>query len=53
MKWFGALVVVAYTWVAFTGWEPFSKEERGQVPSDARRGPRSIFLWTSGFHGGK
>jgi hypothetical protein len=54
MKYFGGLVVLAYAAVAFSGWEPFTNEERGKVaPGDVRRGPNGVFIWTGGFHGGK
>ncbi|WP_224242299.1 hypothetical protein [Hyalangium gracile] len=53
MKFFGGLVVLAYAFMAFTGWEPFATEERGKVPDDVRRGPGGVLLWTGGFQGGK
>lgn len=53
MKFFGGLVVLAYAAMTFSGWEPFTTEERGKVPDDVRRGPGGVLLWTSGFQGGK
>lgn len=53
MKWFGGLVVLAYAAAAFTGWAPFSDEDRGKVPENVRRGPGGVLLWTGGFMGGK
>jgi hypothetical protein len=54
MKYFGGLVVLLYGAVALSGWEPFTKEERGKVPGDARRtGPNGVFIWAGGFQGGK
>jgi hypothetical protein len=53
MKYFGGLVVLLYAVMAFSGWEPFTTEERGRVPDDVRRGPGGVLLWTSGFQGGK
>jgi hypothetical protein len=53
MKYFGGLVVLLYAAMAFSGWEPFTTEERGRVPDATRRGPNGVFLWTGGFHGGK
>ncbi len=43
MKYFGGLVVLLYGAVAFSGWEPFTNEERGKVPTDVRRsGPNGV-----------
>jgi hypothetical protein len=53
MKFFGGLVVLLYAAMAFSGWEPFTTEERGRVPDDVRGRPNGVFLWTGGFHGGK
>ncbi len=53
MSYFGALVVLAYAAIAFTGWEPFTSQERGALPSDARRAPGGILLWHTGIRGGK
>jgi hypothetical protein len=49
MKYFGAIIVVLYAVVAFSGWEPFTREERGVV---ATRGG-GVRFWTGGFMGGK
>ncbi len=51
----GALAVVAYGLVAFTGME-FGDPAREQVPPDVRQSPggyRSFHFWHSGYHGGK
>jgi len=53
MKIFGALVLLAYAAIAFTGYEPFTTEERGKVPQEYRDRPGGLFLWHSGYHGGK
>ena len=53
MKYFGGMVVLVYAALAFTGFEPFSREEKGRVPTDARRGPGGVLIWHSGFRGGK
>jgi hypothetical protein len=53
MKFIGGLIVLLYAWVAFSGWEPFTREERGQVPGDVRSNPRGVRYWTGGFMGGK
>ncbi|EAU69419.1 hypothetical protein STIAU_3691 [Stigmatella aurantiaca DW4/3-1] len=53
MKYFGGLVLLLYGAMAFSGWEPFTKEERGKVSGDVRRGPGGVLLWTGGFQGGK
>jgi hypothetical protein len=51
----GALAIVGYAFVAFTGRE-FGDPERDQVPPDVRQSPggyRSFHFWHSGYHGGK
>ncbi|MFB1479493.1 hypothetical protein [Corallococcus sp. RDP092CA] len=53
MRYLGGLVLVAYAWATYTGWAPFSDEERGKVTGDVRRGPGGVLLWTGGFMGGK
>lgn len=53
MRYFGAIVVLAYAAISFTGFEPFSRDQRGPLPPDARRGPGGVLLWHSGFRGGK
>jgi len=53
MKYWGALILLGYAVMAFTGYEPFSSHERSKVPPDARRGPGGVLLWHSGIHGGK
>jgi hypothetical protein len=49
----GAVTVVAYGVVLWTGYEPFTREERGNAPADARGSARSYYLWRTGFQGGK
>ncbi len=49
MKYFGAIIVVLYAVVASSGWEPFTREQRGLV---ATRGS-GVRYWTGGFMGGK
>lgn len=53
MKILGALIVLGYAAMAFSGYEPFTTQERGSVPADARRGPGGVLIWHSGFRGGK
>jgi hypothetical protein len=53
MKFFGGLVVLAYAAMALSGWEPFTTEERGELPDGVRHAPGGVLLWTSGFQGGK
>lgn len=53
MKWIGGIVVLGYALMAFSGWEPFAREQRGKVTGDVRRGPGGVLLWTGGFQGGK
>jgi hypothetical protein len=50
MKYIGGLIVLLYAWVAFSGWEPFTREERGRA--DVRSGG-GVRYWTGGFMGGK
>ncbi|MBF5045159.1 MULTISPECIES: hypothetical protein [Myxococcaceae] len=53
MRFLGGLVVLLFAYLAFTGWRPYTAEERGQLPGDARRGPGGAIFWTGGFQGGK
>lgn len=53
MKYVGGAILVLYAVVAFTGYEPFTTEERGAVPTDVRRAPGGLMLWHGGFMGGK
>ena len=53
MKYFGGVILLAYAAVSFLGWEPFTTEERGALPADARRGPGGTLIWFTGFRGGK
>lgn len=53
VKYLGGLVVLAYAAMAFSGYEPFTTEQRGKLPSDARRGAGGAFFWTTGYWGGK
>lgn len=50
-----ALVVAAYGYVGFTGWE-IGASEREPIPPSVRQSPggyRSYFFWHSGYQGGK
>jgi hypothetical protein len=49
MKYLGGVIVILYALVAFSGWEPFTREERGQTGT---RGS-GVRYWTGGFMGGK
>lgn len=49
MKYFGAIIVVLYALVTFSGCEPFTRSERGQAEA---RGS-GVRYWTGGFMGGK
>lgn len=53
IKYFGALIVLGYAAMTYAGYEPFTTEERGKLPQDARRGPGGVLIWHSGFRGGK
>lgn len=53
MRFVGALVVLLFAYVSFTGYRPFTRDERGRLPGDARRGPGGVIFWTGGFQGGK
>ncbi|MGA9522677.1 MAG: hypothetical protein WBV82_14515 [Myxococcaceae bacterium] len=52
-KYFGALVLIAWGAMTWFGYEPFTRQERGTVPAESRRGPGGVLLWHSGFRGGK
>ncbi len=49
MKYIGGVIVILYAVVAFSGWEPFTRAQRGQA-AVTRGGVRT---WTGGFMGGK
>lgn len=49
MKYLGGIIVVLYALAAFSGWEPFTRAERGQAGT---RGS-GVRYWTGGFMGGK
>jgi hypothetical protein len=52
---FGALVVTAYSVVAYTDYEPGSPAHEA-IPASVRSSPggyRSFHFWHSGYHGGK
>jgi len=49
MKYIGGIIVLLYAAVAFSGWEPFTREQRGQT---GMRGG-GVRTWTGGFMGGK
>ncbi len=53
MKYLGAVILLLYMVIAFSGCEPFTTTQRGAVPSDVRRGPGGVMLWRTGFMGGK
>jgi len=53
IKYLGAAIVAGYAALSIYGFEPFSAQERGRVPADARRGPGGVLLWHTGFRGGK
>ena len=50
MKFIGGIIVLLYAMVAFSGWEPFTREQRGQTTAPRGGGVRT---WTGGFMGGK
>ncbi len=50
MKYFGGIIVVLYALVAFSGWEPFTRTQRGQAAGVRGGGVRTL---TGGFMGGK
>lgn len=53
MKYFGAIIVLAYAGMTWAGWEPFSNEQRDTVPAEYRSRPGGWMLWYSGYNGGK
>ena len=52
MKYLGGVVVLLYAVVALSGWEPFTREQRGQV-ANVRSGSGGVRFWTGGYMGGK
>jgi hypothetical protein len=51
----GSLLLVGYTWVAFTGRE-FGDESRQVIPAEQRNQPggyRTSHFWIMGYRGGK
>lgn len=53
MKIFGALVVLGFAAITFSGYEPFTTATRGAPPTAAKRGPGGTLLWFGGTSGGK
>lgn len=53
MMYFGGVVLLGWALVTASGYEPFTTEERGEVPQEVRMAPGGILLWTSSFTGGK
>ena len=53
MKVLGGIILLGWGLVTATGYEPFTTEERGEVPQNIRAAPGGIMLWTSSFAGGK
>ena len=53
MRFVGGVFVLLFAYMAFTGYRPFTRDERGRLPGDARRGPGGVIFWTGGFQGGK
>ena len=53
VKYIGGAIVLAYTGMTLWGYEPFTTQEKGSLPADARRGPGGVLLWHTGFMGGK
>jgi hypothetical protein len=58
MKFIGGIIVVLYALMAYRGWEPFTRAERGTVTSSSSRGSGGFFVGGSryrsgGFMGGK
>jgi hypothetical protein len=53
MKYIGGLVVVLYGVMAFSGWEPFTRAQRGTVTSSSSRGTGGgFFMGGSRYRGG-
>ena len=53
MKFIGGIILLGWGLVTVSGYEPFTTEERGEVPQNFRSAPGGIMLWTSSFTGGK
>jgi hypothetical protein len=49
MKYIGGVVVLLYAVVAFSGWEPFTREQRGR----ANVSGGGVRFWSGGYMGGK
>ena len=51
----GAVIVISYSAMAFTGYEP-GAPKRNEVPPSFRSSPggyRTFHFWHTGYHGGK
>ncbi|ATB31204.1 hypothetical protein [Melittangium boletus] len=54
MKYFGGVIVVLYAWMALTGWEPFTRAEKGKAAARTGGGGGGVARYRSGsFMGGK
>jgi hypothetical protein len=54
MRYMGGVIVLLYAAMAFSGWEPFTREERGQVAArGGTSGGSGARFWTGGYMGGK
>ena len=54
MKYIGGIIVVLYAMMAFSGWEPFTRAERGTVGARGASGAAGASRYRSGgFMGGK
>ncbi len=59
MKYIGGIIVVLYALMAYRGWEPFTRAERGTVTSSSRGSGGGFFFVggsryrSGGFMGGK
>jgi hypothetical protein len=53
MKYLGGVIVLLYAAVALSGWEPFTRAQRGRVDLRSGGGASGVRYWTGGFMGGK
>ncbi|MET0405501.1 MAG: hypothetical protein ABW123_23995 [Cystobacter sp.] len=53
MKYIGGIIVGLYAVMAFSGWEPFTRAERGKVSRGAGAAVGAARYRSGGFMGGK
>ena len=53
MKYIGGIIVVLYAMMAFSGWEPFTRAERGTAGARGASVAGATRYRSGGFMGGK